>query len=103
MTDQNNTLDLIITHGLTVRQIPHEVVNMWGYREGKLIPNGAQLVSVDGRKFIKTVKIPTHAGKWMAKQCHHHDASVQWDLNKDNLSYTLEEAVAKAVSSTINT
>ena len=49
------------------------------------------------RKFYQFRRIPSDAGKWMAKQIT--DTSlVTWSKKEDNLSDTLEEAVIKAVN-----
>ena len=98
MSQNNDTLALIIEHGLTVRQIPHETVSMYGHREGSSLMKNAELVERNGRKFQRVVKVPKYAGMWMAKQCKNSWSSVEWNLERDNLSPTLEEAVLKACS-----
>jgi hypothetical protein len=97
MTVRDNTLDLIISHGLTVRQIPNEVISHWGHREGAPIVKNSEIVTIDGRVFQKTVKIPEHAGKWMAKKCKNTSSNVHWNIKEDCLSDTLQNAVLKAV------
>jgi hypothetical protein len=96
MNIQDQTLTLIIEHGLTVRQIPYEVVSHWGYREGDPILKNSEIVEKGGRNYMKQVKIPTHAGKWMAKKCVDTNSQVHWNIKNDNLSDTLQEAVLKA-------
>lgn len=102
MNNQNETLALIIEHGLTVRQIPHEVIHHWGYRSGAPIMKDSEIVERDGRKFIKQVKTPVHAGKWMAKKCINTGSQVNWNIKTDNLSDTLHEAVLKATQDETN-
>jgi hypothetical protein len=97
MTTQDETLNLIVKHGLMVRQIPLEMVSYWGFGTDAPIIKDAEIVQVDGRRFMKTISIPAQAGRWMAKTCGHQDTSVSWNLNKDCLSDTLQEAVSKAI------
>jgi hypothetical protein len=96
MLTKQNTLELIIDHGLTVRQIPFKKVCLWGYRDGAPIIKGAELVEENGRRFMREVRTPAHAGKWMAKKCIDTGSEVHWNIKTDNLSDTLQEAVAKA-------
>lgn len=98
MSQNNDTLALIIEHGLTVRQIPHETVSMYGYREGSPLMKNAELVERNGRKFQRVVKVPKYAGMWMAKQCKNTSSNVSWSSKRDNLAPTLEGAVLKACS-----
>jgi hypothetical protein len=97
MTTQDDTLNLIVSHGLMVRQIPLEVISHWGFGTDGPILKDAEIVEVDGRRFMKTIDIPANAGQWMAKPCRHQGTSVSWSLNKDCLSDTLQEAVSKAI------
>lgn len=97
MNTQNATLALIIQYGLTVRQIPYEVVTYYTYRDGSPIPKGYVIVVRDGRQYLKNVKVPINAGKWMAKTYKSTSTNVTWDIKTDHLSDTLEEAVEKAV------
>lgn len=99
-SSDNSTLALIVEHGLTVRQIPMCVVNRWGMRPKHVLKDNETIVTVNGREFIETRRIPTHAGKWMAKRCTHSDASVVWNIKRDNLSESLHEAVLKASQTT---
>jgi len=99
MNNSSNTLALIIEHGLTVRQIPTCVVNRWGMRPNHVLKDNETIVTMNGRQFIETRRIPTNAGRWMAKRCEHSDTQVHWNINIDNLSDTLDEAVLKASQS----
>ena len=96
MSQNNDTLALIIEHGLTVRQIPYESISMYGHREGQPLMKNAELVEHNGRWFQRVVKVPANAGMWMAKKCDNTLSQVKWYIEKDNLSDTLEEAVLKA-------
>jgi len=72
---------------------------LWGYYEGAKLLKGAEIVEKDGCKFMKTVEVSKHAGKWMAKKSDEMSTQVTWNIKTDNLSDTLQEAVEKAVQS----
>lgn len=99
MTTSNQTLELIIEHGLMVRQIPESVTSLWSATPPRKLKANEVLVEKNGRTFIQETRIPVHAGMWMAKKCTNTSSEVRWNIKKDNLSDTLGEAVAKAVAS----
>lgn len=98
MTANNQTLELIIKHGLSVRQIPATVTSLWSATSGRALKNNEELVEKNGRTFIQETRVPANAGMWMAKKCPNSDSTVRWNIKTDNLSNTLDEAVAKAVA-----
>ena len=81
----------IIKHGLSVRQIPLEVVSIFDPRHGL---RGGELIQWNGRDMVKTVRVPEHAGWWMCKKVEHTLSVVNWDMDSHNLKPTLEESVA---------
>ncbi|APE04121.1 hypothetical protein BM526_19320 (plasmid) [Alteromonas mediterranea] len=99
MPQNNDTLSLIIEHGLTIRQIPHKTVSMYGHRTGRPLMKDGELVERNGMTFQRVVRVPEHAGMWMAKKCQSTSAQVKWCIKRDNLSPTLHEAVLKACHS----
>nr|WP_229649898.1 hypothetical protein [Vibrio splendidus]MCC4881873.1 hypothetical protein [Vibrio splendidus] len=98
MNQQDNTLALIIEHGITVRQIPRVVVSNWSF-----LPNqqpkdeNERFVKVGSRVYLEKTSYPSNGGMWMAKACTSTSAGVRWSMNEDCLSETLQEAVQKAV------
>lgn len=77
------------------------MVSHWGYLDGDPSLKNSEIVEKGGRKYMKQVKIPTHAGKWMAKKCVDTNSQVHWNIKNDNLSDTLQEAVLKATQDKI--
>lgn len=96
MSTQALTLDLIVKHGIMVRQIPFSVTQRWTKRPNQILKEGEELVVINDREFIVTTRIPRNAGKWMAKTCKSTSSEVRWNIKTDNLSSTLHEAVLKA-------
>jgi hypothetical protein len=122
-----NTLDLIKSHGLVLRQIPLSVSRlseMRHHKEGNEIiktvlkdmtPSryayhkkhhsaSADFELDDTRQqvtrlYSRSVRIPGNAGHWMCKQVSGTSSMVRWDSKTDNLAPTLEESVALFVAS----
>ena len=74
-------------------------MRLWRYQKGAPIIKNSEIVEQNGRKFMREVRVPEHAGKWLAKRCETTSAQVTWNIKVDNLSDTLPEAVLKAVNS----
>lgn len=118
----NETLSAIIKHGLSIRQIPLEVVSLLTFSSGLNTPENPEIVEYevtdkgikkyllekkqndpnwrfDGekifRRFIRIVKIPKNAGFWMCKKVSNTSSRVEWSSKTDNLAPTLEESVKK--------
>jgi len=113
-------LKIIKENGLSIRQIPDQVVALYELRhftegdttvEEIIRKNVTQkdfeylskhftdktLIRFQGgniyRKFCRRVKVPKDAGKWMVKEVHNTSTSVRWDSRTDIPFDTLEEAV----------
>ena len=118
MIDDREAFEAIITHGLSVRQIPHQVVSryeMSHFIEGDtIVENELNSVHFDWflsknkdspdhrfdheakrvfRKYAQRVKIPKNAGHWMCQQVRNTSSNVTWDSKEDNLAPTLNESV----------
>lgn len=98
MSSNPQTLELIIKHGLTVRQIPNTVISLYSLRPNHTLKSNEVIIEKNGRSFIQETNVPANAGKWMAKKCVHTNSMIRWDVKTDNLADTLEEAVLKAVT-----
>lgn len=81
---------LIEKHNLSIRRIPMEVQSLWSAHNVK---EGDEIVEVNGRQFVRTVKIPDHAGWYMVKQVNNTDSMVRWSYKTDNLAPTLQESI----------
>lgn len=117
----NKILSAIIEHGLSIRQVPLEVVSLYTFSSGLTFEN-PEIVEhevtdkslkkhltekkqndpnwrFDGekvfRRFIRVVKIPNNAGHWMCKQVSNTSSRVEWSSKTDNLAPTLEKSVEK--------
>lgn len=121
------TLDLIKQHGLSVRQIPLQVVHLYSMRHHK---PGNEIVRVklknkeEGgfafsfhvkrhsaspdfeldhvtqtvtRLYTREITVPQNAGFWMAQKTSGTSSQVVWSTKRDNLAPTLEESVALCV------
>ena len=86
-----DTLADIKRFGLSVRQIPLEVIEIFDPRHGL---RGGELIQWRERPMVKIVRIPEHAGWWMCQKVGHTSSGVSWDKKRDNLAPTLEESVA---------
>jgi hypothetical protein len=112
-------LSAILEHGLSIRQIPASVREVWGYNEKLIKPEyKIEWLVVDSkltaeqfqtridrgfltrdvfkyednklwRKYMTNVRIPQNAGYWMCKKVTHTSSTVQWDMKTDNLAPTL--------------
>lgn len=112
------TYDAIVKHGLMVRQVPFEVVNLYSAhhlsRGGVLVeqklpddsPYRAYILAHLGedyrldevtgalyRRYAREVVIPKHPGWWMCKTIKGTGSMVQWSSKTDCLAPTLEESV----------
>lgn len=94
-----NTLDLIIKHGIAVRQIPLIVIETWskGYTTNRENSKSYPVV-VNGREFVRVERIPENAGCWMSQVCKGTSANMLWDTKRDNLALTLEDSVSLLVA-----
>lgn len=120
-----NTLDAIKVHGLSVRQIPLQVVHLYSmsHRPGTdtvrhklpdmtparfafhvkqhstspdfVLDHAAQEV---WRVYTREVTIPANAGCWMCQQVTWTSSRVEWSTKRDNLTPTLEESVGLFLS-----
>ena len=114
-----NTLELIVKHGLSVRQIPLSVRETrsllrdsaitpgWEFLEIEVSPKFAAMYEkraqlpqlrkdAEGRIFRPwetRLRIPANAGYWMAKKVSSTSSQVVWST-VDNLAPTLPESVA---------
>lgn len=92
-----NTLDLIKKYGLSIRQVPTEVVSIHNPHNG--IQEDDEEIFWNNRKMLRRTKTPQHAGYWMCQVVANTDSRVQWSYQTCNLAPTLEESVAKFVES----
>ena len=119
MSDQE-LLNIIIEHGLSIRQIPKFVVNThemrhynsekhtiieielkekWHYKYWKdKYPNSIDVRFDDEnkivyRKYVQEIKVPQNAGCWMCKQVKNTSSRVEWSIKDDNLAPTLLESI----------
>jgi len=112
------TIELIIKHGISVRQIPHCITSSYEARHHKpgnaIVTRYAPDFYPDekdgnlryvfrrrfpaGRQFTIEKRYPKNGGKWMAKMSTTSDSMVQWSIKDDCLADTLEESVAMLVS-----
>lgn len=122
-----NTLEIIKKYGLSIRQIPKEVVSLYSMlhrKEGneivyhdidmsnrkyelykKKLINRQDFIFDDERQraqrmFTKEVRIPKNPGFWMCKQVNSTNGSVTWNKKEDNLAPTLEDSVKLFLSKT---
>lgn len=91
-----DTLANIIRFGLSVRQIPLEVVGIHEIRHRR---EGDEIVTRYGREMIRRVRVPEHAGWWMCQQVRHTSSTVTWKASQHHLAPTLDESVALCVAS----
>lgn len=122
-------LSAILEHGLSVRQIPATVREVWGYNEKLMKPEyQVEWLVVDNkltqeqfdtrisrgfisrdvfkyednklwRKFMTDTRIPQNAGYWMCKKVTSTSSTVTWDIKKDNLAPTLGLSIAAYLNS----
>ena len=114
MSDQE-LLNIIIEHGLSIRQIPKFVVNThemrhynsekhtiieielkekWHYKYWKdKYPNSIDEDKIVYRKYVQENKGPQNAGCWMCKQVKNTSSRVEWSIKDDNLAPTLLESI----------
>jgi len=117
-----NTLALIKKYGLSVRQIPLQVVSLMEMH--RHVPGNEvverevtgrtpaqvrkHLVNSDNFRFddknnkvfcryTRSVRTPEHAGWWMCQQSRGTGSTVSWGAKTDNLASTLEESVSLCV------
>lgn len=115
-------LQIIIDEGLSVRQIPFQVVEVYDAthcRDGDEIftRNGIETFPGDpdkkddwgrtnkqkrdefdkrfpnGRKFCRRIRIPQNPGYWMCQKITGTSSMIQWSTKKDNLAPTLQESI----------
>lgn len=115
-----NTLETIIKHGLSIRQVPLWISHTYCYTRHKpgnkvskvplrnitydqalkLDKFNALPYEIDHeakqvfRLMSTEIKIPVNAGYWMVQAVTHTSSTVQWDIKKHHLSPTLDAAVA---------
>lgn len=90
-----NTYDLILKYGISIRQIPEKVFEIYDIRHLK---EGDEIVEQYGRNFCKRTIIPKHAGYWMSQICRHTSSTICWRSVEHNLAATLEESVTLCVA-----
>lgn len=105
-----NLIDIIAKYSLTVRCLPHKVVNYWNYREGdeervkKPSYNGngkirnvkkTVVFSEDyDRKMVKEERNIKNGGWWYVKHTPNTDSTVRFNRDYDKFfAPTLEEAI----------
>lgn len=114
-----DTLEAIIKHGLSVRQIPMQVVSLMEMRhhnEGEEIVEEEMTKygfawykknAIDStnwrfdeaaqrvwRRFARKVRVPTDAGCWMCRTTPGTGSMIEWNTKRHNLAPTLQESVA---------
>ena len=121
-----NTLEKIIEHGLSVRQIPEQVIEHWtftkvkpgdviverewdtdrntfAYKEKMALKYPANYrIDYESKKVFrrikKSIRYPKHGGKWMSQRTTDNtDACIKWDVKRHNLAPTLQESVSKCL------
>lgn len=125
--NNDNTLELIIIHGLSIRQIPYSVTSLWGLNKGdsKMNADNAEFIQISEisidlynkriekgmytpdlfryengflfRKVLREVRIPEDAGFWMVQKSVTTDTLMRWDKANCFLAPTLAEAVKKYI------
>lgn len=121
MTNEQ-VFDAIIKYGLSIRQIPHEVISLYSMDHYDPLKHTVveQVVTLKGvykywktqdrsycnkhirfdddkeiiyRKYAKEIKVPQYAGYWMCKQAKDTSSRIQWVMRTDNLAPTLNKSV----------
>ncbi len=120
-------LSSIVSHGLSIRQIPLKVVSqhdMRFHKEGNEIvewdvpcdkpgapsyewlrsQNSASFIYDDAtrkitRRFTRETTVPKHAGWWMCQTVGDTSSRVEWRKDHAHLAPTLEESVRLFLSS----
>ena len=109
-----NTLEAIITHGLSVRQIPLTASSTYissgsndqfietQSKKPHVVSVNAYEHPIINKKTGETVRINTcvtivtknvNGGFWMCKKVSSNSSSVTWHTTEDNLAETLEDSV----------
>ena len=112
-----NLLQAILEHGLSIRQVPKEVISKLSikhFEEGDEVEiwmptikhfekDGVKYAKKrmerfyetfpEGRKFAVRKSYPKFGGQWMCKQVGNINSSVPWNSKKDNLAPTLNESI----------
>lgn len=94
-----DTLQAIIEHGISVRQIPFKIVETWS--KGYITNNPRAVCTVivkDGREWVRVERVPDYAGYWMTQICKDTNSSMKWYTKRHNLAPTLEQSVALLLS-----
>jgi hypothetical protein len=91
-----NTLDLIKKYGLSIRQIPTEVVSIHNPVNRQ---EDDEEIFWNNRKMLRRTRTPLHPGYWMCQVVANTNSNVCWSHAQCNLAPTLEESVAKFVES----
>lgn len=97
--NNNDTLELIIKHGLTVRQIPTVIQEKYFCDKDYIPQDNEKIITEFGRTLRLRETKPLNGGKWLAKSCNNNMSTIRWNCKTDNMSNTLQETVAKAVES----
>lgn len=94
---QADIINTIQKYSLTVRCLPHTVVNLWSYREGQELKEGQTLVSVEkwnNRKFIRNERKVENGGWWYVKETQNTSSTVGFNRKYDKFfAPTLKEAI----------
>lgn len=86
-----DTLKIILDHGLSIRQIPLQVVSVYDFRHFK---DGDEVLDLpNGVKRVRRVKVPDHAGWWMVQKVGHTSSQVHWSYKQHPPAPTLDDAV----------
>ncbi len=120
MINKEELLNIIIEHGLSLRQIPetvtslfsmerynpekhtiveHELTQKWCYKFWVAKHLNSKDARFDHerkivyRKYAKEIIVPKNAGYWMCKKVNSTLSTVQWNANEDNLAPTLLDSV----------